>query len=173
MSEKRPLQWNKVKGPKMITVLLVATAGGAGLLPKAPGTFGALVGLPIAYFTRDWPITARVGLWVFILAIGTWAAEIFDRTMESTDNQNIVIDEVLGMGITAWTASLSVHVLGAWITAFVLFRLFDIWKPWPIRLLDRWSKNTPGMSGFGVMADDALAGVYGLIAMLILQHFGL
>jgi len=74
------------------------------------------------------------------------------------------------MGITAWTAPDS---LRAWITAFLLFRLFDIWKPFPIRHVDRWSKRTPGMSGFGVMADDALAGVYGLLAMMILQYFGL
>ena len=110
MSEKRPLNWKLVRGPKIITALFIATAGGAGLLPKAPGTFGAIVGLPIAYFTRDWPVAARVGLWAGVLAVGTWSAEVFDRTMQSTDNQNIVIDEVLGMGITAWTASEAVHV---------------------------------------------------------------
>lgn len=173
MSEKRPIRWKLVRGPKIIAAVVIATAGGAGLLPKAPGTFGALVGLPIAYFTRDWPTGARVSLWIFILAIGTWAAEVFDRTMQSTDNQNIVVDEVLGMGITAWTAANSVHGAWAWLAAFVLFRLFDIWKPYPIRLLDSWSKRTPGMSGFGVMADDALAGVYGLLMMLALQHLGL
>jgi phosphatidylglycerophosphatase A len=170
MSEKRPINWKLVRGLKVIAAVFVATAGGAGLLPKAPGTFGALVGLPIAFFTRDWSLGARLALWGGILAIGTWSAEVFDRTMQSTDNQNIVIDEVLGMGITAWTAPDSWR---AWIAAFLLFRLFDIWKPFPIRLLDRWSKNTPGMSGFGVMADDALAGVYGLIVMIILLHFGL
>src|SRR5262249_40547888 len=121
MSEKRPLQWNLVRGPKVITALFIATAGGAGLLPKAPGTFGALVGLPIAYFTRDWPVGARLGLWAAILTAGTWAAEVFDRTMQSTDNQNIVIDEVLGMGITAWTAANSQHGAWAWFAAFILF----------------------------------------------------
>jgi phosphatidylglycerophosphatase A len=170
IENRRKLDWSLVRGPKVIFAIFFATAGGAGLLPKAPGTFGALVGLPIAYFTREWPIAARLGLWIGILAIGTWSAEVFDRTMKSTDNQNIVIDEVLGMGITAWTAPDSWR---AWVAAFILFRLFDIWKPYPIRLLDTWSKNTPGMSGFGVMADDLLAGIYGLIAMIILLHFGL
>ena len=170
MAEKRSLNWSLVRGPRVITALFVATAGGAGLLPRFPGSFGSLVGLPIAYFTRDWPIPIRLGLWGAIFVIGTWSAEVFDRTMQSTDNQNIVIDEVLGMGITAWITPDSPR---AWVAAFFLFRLFDIWKPYPIRFLDRWSKRTPGMSGLGVMADDLLAGIYGLIAMILLQHFGL
>jgi phosphatidylglycerophosphatase A len=170
MSERRPLQWDRVRGPKNISALFVATAGGAGLLPKAPGTFGAIVGLPIAYFTQTWSLEARLGLWIGLTAIGTWSAQVFDQLMQSTDNQNIVIDEVVGMGITAWTAGTDWK---SWLAAFILFRLFDIWKPYPIRLLDLWSKKSPGWSGFGVMADDILAGFYGLIVMILLQKFGI
>src|SRR4051812_47143782 len=103
MSEKRPLNWSLVRGPKVWLAVIIATAGGAGLFPKAPGTAGAVVGVVIAYFTREWPLNARLALWGALLALGIWAGEIFDRTMKSTDNQNIVIDEVVGLGITAWT----------------------------------------------------------------------
>jgi phosphatidylglycerophosphatase A len=170
MSDRRALRWDRVKGVKNISALFVATAGGAGLLPKAPGTFGAIVGLPIAYFTQTWSLETRLALWIGLTAIGTWSAQVFDQLMQSTDNQNIVIDEVVGMGITAWTAGTDWK---SWLAAFILFRLFDIWKPYPIRLLDVWSKKSPGWSGFGVMADDILAGVYGLAFMIILQRFGL
>jgi phosphatidylglycerophosphatase A len=150
--------------------LFVATAGGAGLGPKAPGTFGAMVGIPIAYFTREWPVAFRLALWVGLTVIGTWSAQVFDEMMVSTDNQNIVIDEVVGMGITAWTVG--DHLWG-WVAAFILFRLFDMWKPYPIRFVDRWSKKSPGWSGFGVMADDILAGFYGLLFMVLLQFYGM
>lgn len=170
MSERRALRWDRVKGFKNISALFVATAGGAGLLPKAPGTFGAIVGLPIAYFTQNWSLVDRLALWIGLTAIGTWSAQVFDQLMQSTDNQNIVIDEVVGMGITAWTAGTDWK---SWLAAFILFRLFDIWKPYPIRLLDSWSKKSPGWSGFGVMADDILAGFYGLACMILLQKFGI
>jgi phosphatidylglycerophosphatase A len=176
-SKRRPLDWSLVRTPRTILAVFVATAGGAGLGPWAPGTWGTLVGIPIAYFTRDWPISVRLGLWAGLLAIGTWSAEVFDRTMQSTDNQNIVIDEVVGMGITSWTVTTSMAGLTGfgyiqWLVAFLLFRTFDVWKPYPIRLLDRWSKTATGMSGFGVMADDVLAGVYGLLVMIALRYFG-
>jgi phosphatidylglycerophosphatase A len=167
---RRVLRWDRVRGIKNISALFVATAGGAGLLPKAPGTFGTIIGLPIAFFTQNWPLAARLGLWIGLTVVGTWSAQVFDQLMQSTDNQNIVIDEVVGMGITAWTAG---NTWQSWLAAFVLFRTFDIWKPYPIRLLDSWSKKSPGWSGFGVMADDILAGVYGLAVMIVLQRFGL
>jgi phosphatidylglycerophosphatase A len=166
----RKLDWSLVKGPSRISAVFVATAGGAGLLPKMPGTWGTMVGIPIAYFTREWPLTARIFLWTAITAVGTWSAQVFDQTMQSTDNQNIVIDEVVGMGITGWTAG---NNWQAWLAAFVIFRLFDVWKPYPIRLVDVWSKKSAAWSGFGVMADDILAAVYGLLLMLLIQHFGL
>ena len=75
------------------------------------------------------------------------------------------------MGITAWTVTSNSWI--QWVAAFILFRTFDVWKPYPIRILDRWSKTAAGLSGFGVMADDVLAGVYGLVVMIILQHFGI
>jgi phosphatidylglycerophosphatase A len=108
--------------------------------------------------------------------VGTWACKVFDETMQTGDNQNLVIDEVVGLGITAWVAGPDWKWLAA---AFFLFRFFDIVKPPPVRQVDAWSKNrtlsnTPlryWYSGFGVMADDIIAGFQGLICMVVLRHF--
>ncbi len=171
---RRRLRWENVKGLRATSAVIAATALGAGLFPAAPGTMGALVTLPLAYAMAGTPWFAKAALWLAILAIGTWAAKVFDETMTTEDNQNIVIDEVLGMGIAAWTAGTHVKTL---IVAFILFRLFDIIKPAPIRQADRWSKvaakNGNGWAGgFGVMFDDLLAGLQSLIVIIVLQHFG-
>jgi phosphatidylglycerophosphatase A len=174
LAERRVLRWENVRGPRRSIALVIATALGSGLSPVAPGTFGTLVGIPIAYFTQGWAWSWRLVLWAAIFAAGTWAASAFDAMMGTKDNQHIVIDEVVGYGITAWTAG--THPI-AIVAAFILFRLYDILKPPPVKQLDRWSHRKgsgPASlgSGFGVMADDALAGLLGLITMLILQRFG-
>ena len=97
-----------------------------------------------------------------------------DRLMGTGDNQNIVVDEVLGMGITLlfWREGWLAMAIG-----FGLFRLFDSWKPWPIRWVDDWSKvaaknpKTPWAGGFGVMADDLAAGIVALAILEIGQRF--
>lgn len=150
-------------------VSLVATAFGVGFSPFAPGTLGSLVGLPIAFFTRDWHWIERVGLWGGLIILGTWAAQAFDRLMQTHDNQSIVIDEVVGLGISAWTAG---NDLKAWVAAFVLFRFFDILKPPPVRQVDQWSKNKSDWTGgFGVIADDVIAGLQALCLLILLQFF--
>jgi phosphatidylglycerophosphatase A len=175
-NSRRILRWENVQGPRAIGAVAIGTALGAGLVPFAPGTAGALAGLPVAYFTADWHWALRVLLWVSLTAAGTWAAKVFDETMQTSDNQNIVMDEVVGLGITAWTAG---HHTSTLVAAFLLFRLFDIWKPYPVRLIDQWSKNKASegtqaaawYGGFGVMADDVVAGLQGLICVLLLQYF--
>jgi phosphatidylglycerophosphatase A len=172
--ERRVIRWENVQGLRAISAVAIGTALGAGLVPFAPGTAGTLVALPLAYFTAEWPWPIRVLMWLALTAIGTWAAKVFDETMRTSDNQNIVIDEVVGLGITAWTSGFSALTL---VAAFVLFRFFDILKPWPVRLIDSWSKKkasggTPlsrWYGGFGVMADDVAAGFQGLLCILILQ----
>lgn len=143
---------------------LVATAGGAGFSPVAPGTCGTLVAVPIA-----WLLT-RAGTWAFVLgflvitAVGTWASEVFCRATGVDDDQRIVIDEVAGYLLTiAFVPRGWVNIL----VGVIVFRLFDIWKPWPIRLVD---EKVHG--GVGVMADDLAAGVAGAIVMLALHAFG-
>lgn len=182
-STRRVLRWEKLQGPRALTALVVATAGGAGLTPIAPGTMGALIAVPIAYFTAHSDTFFRLALWIGLLALGTWSAKVLDEIMGSEDNQNIVIDEVVGLGIAAWTAGIHFNTLFA---AFVLFRFFDILKPPPVRQIDRWSKiqasrrdDRDGASatralwwgGFGVMADDVMAGFQALFVILLLQHY--
>lgn len=176
MADPRPdprkvIQWNRIQGVRARIALAVATALGAGLVPKAPGTAGTLVAIPLAYFTAAWSWPPRVALWFFITLIGTWSAKELDERMGTGDHQSICIDEVLGYGIAAWTAGTEPVALGV---AFVLFRFFDIVKPWPVRQIDRWSKKnaSPWRGGFGVMADDIVAGIQALLVLLLLQRLG-
>ena len=179
---RRTLHWGRIKGPRESIALAIATAGGAGLLPKAPGTFGTAVGVGIAFLSAGWSTPERILLWSALFIAGCWASTVVDETMGTDDNQNIVMDEVVGLGITAWT--IGTHPWGL-LTSFVVFRFFDIVKPPPVRQIDHWShrRASQGQSGvakwvgrwvggFGVMADDAAAGFLGLVVMLTLQYFG-
>ena len=167
-SARRKIDWEKVRGAKSVAAFWIATALGAGLFPIAPGTMGTLMALPIAYFTNEWDLTIRILFWLGLTVLGTWAATVFDQMMKTGDNQNIVIDEVIGLGITAWTAGRDLKTLAV---AFVLFRIFDVIKPPPVRQLDQWSKNqsSPWAGGFGVIADDMVAGLQALMVILVLQ----
>lgn len=174
---RRFLDWKLVKGPREFLAILTATAFGAGLVPFAPGSAGTLAAVPLAFATNLEPWLPRVLLWTALMVAGTWAAKVFDETMGTSDNQNVVMDEVVGFGITAWTAGQHASTL---IAAFVLFRFFDIVKPWPVRLIDHWSKRKASeggnraswYGGFGVMADDVAAGFQGLICVMIAQKLG-
>ncbi len=155
----------KRAGRPPLWALLVATALGAGLVPVAPGSCGTAVAVPLA-----WALD-RAGEWAFIAAlvvvsaVGSWAADVYCRATGKHDNQQIVIDEVAGYLVTL------VAVPRTWpnlILGFFLFRVFDIWKPPPVRWIDR---NVHG--GFGVVADDLAAGVYAAIVLFLVDHFHL
>jgi phosphatidylglycerophosphatase A len=176
MAARNIIYWDRIKTLRDSFAVVVATAGGAGLFPKAPGTMGTLFAMPLALFIREWPDPLKLAIWIGLAILGTWSAKVFDELMQTGDNQCIVIDEVVGLGITSWTLA---HVDGgvAWLAAFFLFRLFDVIKIYPVRLVDRWSKNkakenTPlarWWGGFGVMADDIMAGFQGLVVIVVLQ----
>ncbi len=170
-AERRTLHWDRVRKPRESIALVIGTAGGAGLLPWAPGTWGSVVGLVLAAGSFYWPIWARVGMWTFLFIIGCWACRVVDQTMDTDDNQNLVIDEVVGMGITAWFVDLAPVSL---LAACLLFRFFDMVKPPPIKQIDRWShqRSDPRWRGFGAMADDVAAGFLGLGVFLLLRWFG-
>jgi phosphatidylglycerophosphatase A len=144
---------------------LIATSFGAGFSPVAPGTMGTLTAIPLAWALARW-----CDPWVFWVAtlavtlIGTWAASRFVAASGTHDDQRIVVDEVAGYLVTLLLVPKSWVHLGL---AFVLFRLFDIWKPPPVRQVDEHV-----MGGFGVMADDLAAGVYGALVLLALDRFG-
>jgi len=144
----------------------LATAGGAGFVPKAPGTAGAAVGVGVYLLMEGLHLGAYYPhAIIFILAVGIWASYRVEE-FYGHDAQRIVIDEVVGqMIVFAFAAGRfrlpAIDVL----TGFGLFRLFDIVKPFPIRRLE--SLN----GGIGVMADDVGAGIYGLIVLMILRYF--
>lgn len=169
MNPRRIIHWDRVRDFRSTTAVVIGTGLGAGLSPVGPGTLGTLVGLPLAYWSCGWSLPERLLLWIALTAIGTWACKTYDEIMESHDNQMLVIDEVVGIGIT----SLSINPDGswkAWLAAFVLFRVFDILKPPPVRQVDQWSKRgSAWLGGFGVMADDLVAAVESLALLFFFQ----
>ncbi|MGE0591463.1 MAG: phosphatidylglycerophosphatase A [Vicinamibacterales bacterium] len=140
--------------------LVVATCGFVGYAPVAPGTFGSAAGLVLFAALRTWSTSAGEVVAVLLLfVVGAWSGTIAERSAGRTDPGIVVIDEVLGMLVTL--IFLPVGVVGA-IVGFLVFRVLDIVKPWPARALE----HLPG--GWGIMADDAMAGVYGNLLMRVL-----
>ena len=134
--------------------IAIATAGGAGFSPVAPGTCGTAVAVPLVFLTSPLPLWAFATIAVAITAIGIWAAEIADRCWGTHDSGRIVIDEVAGYFITMLPVSRSSPE--ALLIGFVVFRALDILKPPPIRAIDRKLGG-----GAGVVLDDVAAGVLG------------
>jgi len=204
------------KKPRL--ALTIATALGVGYIPKAPGTFGSLVGIPVAILTHPISLITIIGLLFFrslglgidlpqppapvlllipslvallaVALIGVWSSNRVAEYSGVKDPQYVVIDEVSGMFLTlvlgimplglptrlvpgdqaAVFALYSAFSLLNWkylLIGLVLFRVFDIWKPWPVRRLE----NLPG--GWGIMADDWMAGVYAAILLRVALHFNL
>lgn len=136
---------------------LVATVGGVGHAPVAPGTVAsALTALALGVVSPS-PLALVVMLLAVIL-VGTWAAQEAERSLGGKDPGAIVIDEVAGMALAVLTLPLTPAVL---IAGFVLFRVFDIVKPYPANALQR----LPG--GVGVMIDDLVAGLYALLLLVV------
>jgi len=215
------------KKPRL--ALALATALGVGYIPKAPGTFGSLVGVATAYLSAVFflrptsfggllplhpdsdavltdnhflvpgsdihntmlalPVFCALALLVLLAAIGVWSASRAAAYARIEDPQFVVIDEVAGqhlalllplvpIALPHFTAHMDFSVfaiffalsLTNWkylLLGFILFRVFDIWKLWPIRRLEK----LPG--GWGIMADDWMAGIYAAILLRVALHFGL
>jgi phosphatidylglycerophosphatase A len=169
---RRQILWPRIHSSLRGRVaLLGATFFGAGLLPKAPGTWGTLLALPLWWASAPLPPLVHVCLWIGLATWGVWSSKVFDELNETEDNQNIVMDEATGVGIAAATAGSDWTLLFA---AFVLFRVFDIFKPWPVKAVDRWSHSSgsPWQRALGVMADDWVAGIQALALILIAQKYG-
>lgn len=134
-----------------------------GRAPFAPGTWGTLLGLPLYLWLRDLPAGAYAVVVLLLFATGVWVCGLAERSLGRHDHPAIVWDEVVGFLIAVWQAPRG----AIWVAAgFVVFRLFDIWKPFPLSRLQR----LPG--GFGVMADDAGAGVYAFAVIQISAGLG-
>mgnify|MGYP003115936673 FL=1 len=141
---------------------LVATWFGSGYLPKAPGTWGSLAALPFAwvilsFFPGPYFLLAASAV---LLLVGVWASALHSKTLGTHDAGEIVVDEVVGQ----WTVlAVAPFSLLGWLVAFVLFRLFDVLKPWPISWID---KRVSG--GWGIMLDDVVAGLFGALAISLI-----
>lgn len=135
---------------------------GSGLAPMAPGTFGTLAAIPIYWLIQDlsWPIYLS---WLLVtFALGVFWCDRAAKSLGVHDHGGIVWDEFVGYWITMFMAPQGV----LWILiGFVLFRVFDILKPWPIRWLDRHVHG-----GFGIMIDDVIAGIFACIIVQILAY---
>ena len=141
----------------------IATFGFVGLTPVAAGTWGALAALPTGYLLHrfgGFPALMLAAVLAYLL--GYWATRIETFEQDDLDPDHIVIDEVVGQWIALMPLSGGLWFAGAppqlfpwpgWMSAFVLFRLFDIWKPWPVSWADRRQGPT------GVMLDDVIAGI--------------
>ena len=139
---------------------LIATWFGVGRLPLAPGTWGSLVTLPIGWFGASWlGPTWLFAAVVIIFVIGWWAADVYAHRHDREDPPEVVVDEVAGQLVVLAFAPVD---LTYYAVAFALFRIADIWKPWPIYLVE---KRLSG--GFGIMVDDIFAGGYAAITLFV------
>lgn len=142
--------------------LAIATWFGCGYFPWGPGTAGSLAALLIAVVLHLYCNIGRTGLLITVLALlapAIWASTQTARLVKKNDPPMVVVDEVLGQWITLLGAA---NLRGkSFCAALLLFRLFDIWKPWPVRKLERLPE------GFGIVADDVAAGLYGALILYI------
>jgi phosphatidylglycerophosphatase A len=141
--------------------VVLATAGGAGYAPIAPGTFGSLVGLFLYLATHSWPLVWQWGLLAVIVVVGVWASTVAERQFSQHDPGPVVIDEVAGQLVTLIMTGAGV---GGAIVGFFVFRALDIVKPPPANQLERLR------GGYGIMADDLMAGVYGNLIMQVFMR---
>lgn len=140
----------------------LATVGGLGYAPIAPGTFGSAAGIAIYWFTRHWTTPAQFSIIIGVTLVGIWTASVAEKHFGREDPGAVVIDEVAGQLVT-------LALTGAGATAalagFLLFRIFDIIKPYPANRLEALH------GGLGIMADDLMAGVYGCVVLHLLMRF--
>jgi phosphatidylglycerophosphatase A len=151
-------------GAKRVAAWVIATWFGCGRVPVAPGTIGSLGAIPLYLLVAPSGRAGVAAAALAVTAVGIWAASIVSHELGTEDPQVVVVDEVAGTLVTllpmrhAWWPAIGV--------GFLLFRLFDITKPWPIRRLER----LPG--GWGVVLDDIGAGVFAAAVMQGLRAAG-
>lgn len=135
----------------------LALGFGSGLAPKAPGTFGTIVGLPLFWLIASYALNLQLGIIALLFIIGIYLCDVAGKHLGVSDHGSIVWDEIVAMMLVL---TITPNHWLWWLVAFALFRLFDIWKPFPIRQCDAKLKG-----GFGVMFDDILAAIYAMISL--------
>jgi phosphatidylglycerophosphatase A len=146
-------------------ILFLASGFYSGYAPIASGTVGTLVGIALYYLLSRLPLYSYSILTVVIIALGVWLASRAEEILGEKDPSVIVIDEIAGFLVAMWAFPSTWRAV---VAGFLLFRFFDILKPFPIRKIDQ---HAPG--GWGVMLDDVLAGVYANIALRLIWQWGL
>ena len=141
---------------------LFATAFGLGYLPKAPGTFGTLAGVLLFYATHDLSLINYSIFVIVFIVFAIWVADGARTTFNSEDPKQVVIDEVAGFLVTMIGHSWDLRTV---IAGFVLFRIFDILKPFPCGLFDKKLKG-----GLGIVMDDVMAGVYANVGVFVIGY---
>ncbi len=141
-------------------VLILASWFGSGLMPKAPGTFGTLAAIPLVFIMNLLGIYFGSLFLIAFLFLAVWASESSRILLEKEDPSEVVIDEAVGLLMTVFLLPLSVPVV---ILGFILFRVSDILKPFPIRMIDQ---NIKG--GWGIVLDDVVAGIYANVCIRLL-----
>jgi len=136
---------------------LIAFGFGSGLAPKAPGTFGTLVAIPLYLLLEPLSLTNFLIVLIILSLVSFYIAGKSAQLLGVHDHGGIVIDEICGYLVTMALAPSGWQWI---IIGFILFRIFDILKPWPINLLD---KNVSG--GIGIVLDDLMAGIYALLSL--------
>lgn len=138
----------------------IAFGFGSGLLPKTPGTWGTIAAIPIYLLIAHYPLWLYALCTLLLIVFAIYACDITARDMGVHDHPGIVVDEIVGFLLTM--IAMPVHWF--WIIiGFILFRIFDIWKPWPIRWLDQHIKG-----GLGIVVDDLLAAVYAWLGLQLI-----
>lgn len=143
-------------------VHFLAFGFGSGLSPFAPGTAGTLAAIPLYLLLAPLPLWAYLLAVLVVSAVGVWICGESSRRLGVHDYGEIVWDEFAGFLLTMTAAPAG----WVWVVAgFFLFRLFDVWKPWPIRVIDRDLQG-----GLGIMLDDILAGIYAFLVLQLLAR---
>ena len=156
----RPLTFHDLKRDSK---LLLAFGLGSGLSPKAPGTVGTLVALPFVWLLAQMGLFGQMLVLTVVIALGVLVSDYAVRKLKVHDHPGIVIDEFAGIWLSFFLLPFTLPLL---VVGFIIFRLLDILKPWPISWLDKTVKG-----GVGVMADDVLAGLLTCIVLHGLLYF--
>lgn len=135
---------------------------GAGALPLIPGTWGTLIAIPLYLLICNLSLAYYIAILAVVLVAGVWICGVAERATGILDNSGIVWDEIAGFLLTMVAVP---HGIVWLILGFLLFRIFDVWKPWPIGWLDRYVKG-----GLGIMLDDVVAAVYAGVILQILAR---
>ncbi len=145
------------------TILFLATSGPVGNIPFAPGTFGTLVGLPLCFLLSLCSISFGAILIITFIVLAIWIAQEAEKLIKEKDPGCIVIDEIAGMMVTLLGLPFDPITV---VTGFLIFRILDIFKPFPARMLEN---TIPG--GAGVVLDDIAAGIWGNLILRIVLIF--